>query len=253
MRNATSVHEVLETVHADALVHLAWNVGVDYENSPENAVWVEWSLDLAREFVRCGGRHILMAGSCAEYEWSGAPLSEESPCRPNTAYGAAKLSLGQEVRHLADDDVTVVWPRLFFLFGEGEGPQRVIPHIISDVAAGRNIDWISPDLRRDYLPSDEAAAAIVYLLVASARGAVNVASGAAPTIRELARIVAAALGRDGPSMSSAAVPAPDHLEIRADVTKLRQLGWVPSRTVDEALAAFARANKPDQRSTRDQS
>lgn len=235
------VREVIETVHADVLVHLAWDLSGDYQTSSENQAWVGWSLDLAREFVRAGGRRILVAGSCAEYEWSGAPLSEESPCHPATPYGTAKLLLYRELQSLYGDSVTVLWPRLFFLFGEGERPQRVIPHLIRDVASGRDIDWISPQIRRDFLHADEAAAAMIHLLVAGAEGPVNVASGTAPTIRQIAQIVATALGRDRPGLPSAAVNT-GPLEIRADVTRLGALGWVPRRTVGAALTSLCQAS-----------
>jgi nucleoside-diphosphate-sugar epimerase len=153
--------------------------------------------------------------------------------------------LSREVQDLADEAVTVVWPRLFFLFGEGDRRQRVIPHIIRDVVAGRGIDWISPDLRRDYLHADEAAAAMVHLLFAGAAGVVNVASGAAPSMRELARIVATTLGISEPQMASPAAASLHPQEIRADVSKLRRLGWVPSRTVADALESLSRASATD--------
>ncbi|HXY43376.1 MAG TPA: NAD(P)-dependent oxidoreductase [Acidimicrobiales bacterium] len=241
-----SIREVIETVGADALIHLAWKLDAGYETSSENQAWVGRSLALASAFVESGGRSILMAGSCAEYDWSTVPLSEESPCRPSSPYGAAKLALYREVQSLNDDVVTVVWPRLFFLFGEGERPERVIPRIIRDVAAGRSIDWIDADLRRDYLHADEATDAMVHLLCARVVGAVNVASGSAPTVREIARIVASALEKQEPAMRPPAPSSSSPLEIRADVGKLHRLGWVPSRTVDQALVRLSRAATSDQ-------
>jgi len=252
LENENSIEEVIETVGADALIHLAWNLDADYQTSSENQAWVGRSLALAGAFVQSGGRSILMAGSCAEYDWSTVPLTEESPCRPSTPYGAAKLALYREVQGLSDDGVTLVWPRLFFLFGEGERPERVIPRIIRDVAAGRSIDWIDADLRRDYLHADEATEAMVHLLCTRAVGAVNVASGAAPTVREIARVVANALDKQEPAMRAPASPASGPREIRADVGRLRRLGWVPSRTVEQALARLSRAGMTDQWSRRDQ-
>jgi len=192
-----------------------------------------------------GGRHLLMAGSCAEYEWAISPLGEDSPCRPATRYGAAKLSLYRQLHRLGGDEgVRVVWPRLFFLFGEDERPGRVIPHLINDVLEQRTVDWISPDTRRDYLPVEEASAAIVHLLCSPAAGVVNVASGEAPTVRELIAVVAAALALP-PSPVVAQPPRPP-VEVRADVGKLHELGWSASRSVADALAAVSRAAAPHQ-------
>ena len=233
---------VFEAARPDTLIHLAWNVGPDYQTSPENQTWVRRSGALARTFARAGGQRLLVAGTCAEYDWSKMPLGEESPCRPTSAYGKAKLTLNRQLLALTDEGLGVVWPRLFFLFGEGERPGRVIPSIIRDVAAGRVIDWISPEVRRDYLHADEAATAMVHLVLTGARGVVNVASGEAPTVREIARIVAAALGVGEPMLALPEGSAPWPPEIRADVTRLHKLGFVPDRTVHDALTSLARAS-----------
>jgi nucleoside-diphosphate-sugar epimerase len=138
-------------------------------------------------------------------------------------------------------------------FGEGEPSQRVIPRLIRDVATGRSIDWISPDLRRDYLDADEAAAAMVHLLFTGAHGAVNVASGLAPSVREIARAVAQALKTDEPVMSASEISSSGPSEIRADITKLRRLGWIPSCTLEESLARLCQGTGRNHWSTRDQS
>ena len=62
--------------------------------SLENVRWVEASLLLLRHFAAAGGRRAVVAGTCAEYDWSRSPLSEaESPLVPATLYGAAKRGL----------------------------------------------------------------------------------------------------------------------------------------------------------------
>lgn len=241
MEDRASQREVFESVRPDLLVHLAWSLRDDYQTSPENWRWVEWSLALAREFLMSGGRHILMAGSCAEYEWSDKPLGEKSLCRPATPYGAAKLSLGNEILGLADDSVTVLWPRMFFLFGEGERRSRVIPRLIGDIDAGRSVDWISPETRRDYLDAGEASAAMVHLVLGGATGVVNVASGTALTVQEIAGIIATALGTRAAPIAPTMPAASDPVRICADVSRLRRLGWAPSRSVAESLTALSQA------------
>ncbi|MGH9171762.1 MAG: NAD-dependent epimerase/dehydratase family protein [Acidimicrobiales bacterium] len=242
--DGSAVSSLMGHLKPEALVHLAWNVGGDYQSSEQNEQWVAWSLKVAHEFVNAGGRHILMAGSCAEYDWSVPVLSESSPCIPMSRYGEAKLSLSRQVLAFADRGVSVVWPRLFFLFGQGERSDRVIPRLINDISLDRAIDWIDPDLRRDYLDADAAAAAIVHLICSGAGGIVNVASGSAPSVRELALIVATALAKDPPAMAPLTYAGIRPAEIRADVRRLHQLGWLPSQPVELALMMLARSYDP---------
>jgi nucleoside-diphosphate-sugar epimerase len=235
----------MDRVRPDVLLHLAWNVDTDYETSGDNDRWVQWSLHLAREFIRAGGRHMLVAGSCAEYEWSSPVLCEESRCVPVTRYGIAKLSLSRQVRSFTKVGVKVAWPRLFFLFGEGERDQRLIPHLIRDVRDERMIDWVLPEIRRDYLHVGEAARAIVHLIDRGYDGVINVGSGQAPALEEIAATIAEALGKAAPAITRVGQLSCPTLEIRADISRLRRLGWSPLRTVADALTDLARESVPE--------
>ena len=58
-------------IRPEVLIHLAWYAEHGkYWTSPENVRWVEASLALLRGFAAAGGRRVVMAGTCAEYEWS---------------------------------------------------------------------------------------------------------------------------------------------------------------------------------------
>src|SRR5215469_16223623 len=51
-------------------LHLAWETRHGYFwSAPENRTWVSASLDLLDLFVAAGGRRVVMAGTCAEYDW----------------------------------------------------------------------------------------------------------------------------------------------------------------------------------------
>ena len=75
------------------LLHLAWYTEHgSFWNSPENLAWLAASVQLVGAFTAAGGRRAVVAGSCAEYDWSGPqPCSEPAtPLRPHTLYGTCK-------------------------------------------------------------------------------------------------------------------------------------------------------------------
>src|SRR5437764_6276762 len=121
--NPEQVSALLASIRPSYLLHLAWiaTPGV-YWTSPENHGWVDASLHLVRQFHRWGGRRAVLAGTCAEYDWS-YPLSHETttPLRPMTPYGQCKLQLWQQVRQ---EKLSMAWARLFFLYGPREHPAR---------------------------------------------------------------------------------------------------------------------------------
>jgi nucleoside-diphosphate-sugar epimerase len=79
--------DLLHASHADALMnevrpshllHFAWiaTPGV-YWTSAENFRWLAASEHLLRSFHAHGGSRVMMAGSCAEYDWSRVGVCDE--------------------------------------------------------------------------------------------------------------------------------------------------------------------------------
>src|SRR2546423_6054978 len=87
-------------IRATHLLHFAWYaVPGKYWTSPDNLRWVQASMELLRAFAEHGGSRAVMAGTCAEYDWSYGVCSESStPLAPRTIYGECKHSL-QKMAH----------------------------------------------------------------------------------------------------------------------------------------------------------
>ena len=107
-----AVDTLLTRERPDGLIHLAWHAGAqDRWTSPANLDWMAATLHLAQGFARNGGQAAVCAGSCAEYDWSLAELSEDSPLRPATLYGAAKAGTGLALCK-ADLGIALAWARM---------------------------------------------------------------------------------------------------------------------------------------------
>ena len=85
-----NLQAALRGLGASHLLHLAWYTEHGrYWSSSENLRWVDASLRLLQAFAAQGGRHALLAGSCAEYDWSHgwlrswglAPVEQSEPQR----------------------------------------------------------------------------------------------------------------------------------------------------------------------------
>ena len=65
------IDSLIESVRPTHLLHFAWiaTPGL-YWTSAENYRWLEASQYLLRSFKEHGGKRAVMAGSCAEYDWS---------------------------------------------------------------------------------------------------------------------------------------------------------------------------------------
>jgi nucleoside-diphosphate-sugar epimerase len=228
----SAVSRLLESVRPTHLIHLAWYTQPpEYWHSPMNAAWEACSLHLFESFVRNGGKRFVGTGSCAEYEWGSDVLKEDvTPEVPATPYGCAKLSLKRRSEALAlTAGISFSWARLFFLFGPHERKERFVPSIVDRLLQKENAYCRSGDLIRDLLYVEDAGDAIGALARSNVEGTVNIASGTASQLGEVA--IEIGLVMHLPELVHVASEdskstAPKSLV--ADVSRLsREVGWKP--------------------------
>jgi nucleoside-diphosphate-sugar epimerase len=232
--------EIVRRVEPEVLVHLAWYAEHGaYWNSPESVRWVEASLALLRSFAATHGRRAVIAGTCAEYEWSREVYDEQAPLRPSTLYGSAKHGLRTVAAAFAQQaGIELAWARLFFLYGPEEDPRRFVPSIVLPLLRGEPAPMTQGTQRRDFLHVADAGAALGALAGAELTGAVNVASGEAPPLRELAQRIARLTGHEE-LLRVGALPTREGEPpvLAADVRRLRdELGWRPGIALEDGLA-----------------
>lgn len=232
--------------HAPArAIHLGWYADPhDYRTAAQpNLRSLQDSLDLATLLVDRGCRHLVVAGTSAEYAPSGLPLSEDSPIAPNSVYGAAKASLHLLLRSsLCAGRLDLAWTRLFNITGAGEHPARLVPAVVRALLRGQSVPLTSGDQIRDVLDVEDVAEALVRLSLAQSVGTFNVSSGRGRSLRHLLCAVAERAGNshllDFGRVARAA-DDPDVVVGRNDL--LRQAtGWEPrfdlGATVERAVS-----------------
>lgn len=230
---------LVEAVEPTELLHLAWYAEPGrFWTSPENERWLEASLVLLRAFVAAGGRRAVAAGTCAEYDWSaGGTLREGATAvRPATVYGQAKAALAAEAQRLVP---SLGWGRIFFLYGPGEHPARLVSSVAGALLEGRPAPCTHGRQVRDFLHCADVAAAFAALLASGVAGPVNIASGEPVTLAELVGLIGEATRRPE-LIELGALPArPDEPPVLiADVGRLREeVGFAPRLGLREGIAA----------------
>lgn len=236
---------LVESVAASHLLHLAWYAEPGaFWTARENASWVAATVGLVDDFAGAGGQRATLAGSCAEYDWSASqPLAEDAPLAPATFYGICKDATRRVAEGLAAaTDLSVAWGRIFFLYGPGEDPRRLVGGVARALAAGERAGTSPGTQRRDFLHVDDVAGAFTALSDSDVAGPVNIASGEATPVRSIAECLAQECGRPD-LLDVGALPdrAGDPDELVADIGRLRdEVGFSPARSLAEGLADTAR-------------
>ena len=189
------LEELLEG--SEILVHAAWHAEPgEYLTSPVNLACLTGTLNLANAFAAVRGRRFVGVGTCAEYDASAGLMTTDTPLAPNTLYAACKASAFQVLRFfLGTEDISFAWCRIFYLYGEGEDERRLVPYIRRQLEAGQEVLLTRGDQVRDFLDVKDAARMIADVALGQVQGAVNICSGEAVTVRQLAERVADEYGR----------------------------------------------------------
>lgn len=236
----SAADRLLRDVAPDSLVHLAWiTEHRTFWHAEENRAWIEASVGLGDRFTAGGGTRMTVAGTCAEYDWSGSSMvGDATPLLPGTPYGAAKLQTFERLSALAGrTGMGLAWGRIFFAFGPGEQPSRLVPYVARHLLAGRRAHVTVGDQQRDFLYVDDLAAAFAALHDSDVTGAVNLASGVGVPVSEIVDRVALAVGRpDLVVRDVTPTGAPEPATLVGDVTRLREeVGFDPAWELGSAI------------------
>jgi nucleoside-diphosphate-sugar epimerase len=246
--NPRAIDALLDAVRPTHLLHFAWMATPGlYWTSTENDAWLQAGEHLAQQFFGTGGQRAVMAGSCAEYDWSrvtlcregSSPLADSAGVAPS-AYAAAKLGMHRRLADIARRaGASAAWGRIFFQFGPGEPPGRLVPYVVRSLLAGREARCTAGTQVRSFLHVADVAAAFAALLDSAVAGAVNIGSGEPVSVAALIAAIAARIGRaDLVRLGAVPVPAGEPATLLPDISRLRsEVGWQPQFTLDAALDA----------------
>jgi nucleoside-diphosphate-sugar epimerase len=235
-----SVDALVERVRPSHLLHLAWFSGHRaIYSAPENNHWVKASLGLLASFESGGGQRAVLAGSCAEYDWSEGICSEfGTALKPASVYGAAKVALFRSVEELAArTGLSTAWARIFFLYGPGEPEGRLLASVIRSLLLEQPALCTDGEQLRDYLYVGDVADALVALLGSHVTGPVNIGSGDAVALKELVTAAARKLDREH-LVRLGAIQAPDGEaeRVQAEIGRLvGEVTWHLRYGLDEGL------------------
>jgi len=236
--DGSALDSLLGEIQPAHLLHLAWYAehGHFWE-APENLDWVAGSTRLLRAFAEAGGRRLVVAGTCAEYDWSGDCCGPDTPLRPATLYGACKNALRQVVDGYAPSaGLSSAWGRIFFTFGPNEPPDRLIASVARALVRGETVACSAGTQIRDLLYVEDLADSLAALLESEVEGALDLGSGEPLSLREAVERLERTGGRGGVARFGELPERAGPTRIVADVTRLRdEVGWRPRVGLDEGL------------------
>jgi GDP-L-fucose synthase len=193
---------------------------------------------------RCGAKKLLyLASSCVYPKDAAQPIREdslyESRLEPtNLAYASAKLAgleLCRAMRQQHGLDFNIAVPTNYFGPGDDFSPENshVVGALMARMRSARAVGdpelsiWGTGNARREFLYVDDVADAAVFLMQGhSWDGPLNIGSGVAVSIAELAQMLKEITGYAG--LLTYDATKPDGMPVKVlDSSRLAGLGWAP--------------------------
>jgi UDP-glucose 4-epimerase len=136
--------------------------------------------------------HVIRAGSLAEYGNAPLPYREDTREAPATVYGAGMVAASHYVGALqARLPFPVATARLALIYGPAQSADYLVPALLEKCLAGEVSVIRRPDDRRDLLFIADAVEALMRMAAVPLPPAalINICTGVAPTMREVANLV----------------------------------------------------------------
>ena len=184
---------------------------------------------------------LVRAGSLAEYGAAPSPYREDAREAPHTAYGAGLVAATHFCTALQRRlPFPIATARLALTYGPTQSTDYLLPLLIQRCLAGERTYVRHPMDRRDLIHVDDVVEALMQLGAAVLPGAaiLNIASGVAPTMKEMAELVIEHTGADpalithGDGQASSGA-----IDLRGSAAlALRKLGWRARIPLSDGIA-----------------
>ena len=242
LTDPSAVTEKLVEQRPSMVFHLAGTRGV---GNPH--VWstcaelnVAATVHLLDAAQRVGVERIVIIGSADEYGNQPGPLSEDLDVKPTSPYAASKAAATRFAQAMFErDGCPVVILRPFTVYGPGQPSNMFVAEAVECAVNDEPFRMTEGRQRRDLVYVDDAIVAFIEAAVAPGIEGqiINVGSGKAHALREVAELVWQISGSRGELMIGARAAGNTELhDTWADVRRANELlGWSAEVSLEDGL------------------
>ena len=204
------------------------------------------------EAAREAGARTLVAGSAQVFADSRtSPQDEDTPARPTTPYGAAKLAVHELARVLRAGGTFVV-TAIPYNHESPRRPERYVTRKLTRAAAAislgleQRVTMGDLDAQRDWIHAADVVRGMVLALRHDEPGEYVLAGGVARSVREFAQAAFGAVGLDADALvevDPAFVRPPESTVLVGDASRAKAvLGWEPQVGFEELVREMVEAD-----------
>jgi len=231
------MEKVIAKVRPTHLLNMAWVTTDDYLSSEANYAFLSSGINLLRSFARHGGRRVVFAGTCFEYEFKDSPLKEDDCLAiEKTTYTFCKGLLNNiATKFCREHDLSYGYGRIFYVYGRNEAKTRLTGMLIDRLSHGENAIVKSGSLKRDYLYTKDIANAFVRFLESDVIGDVNICSGKSVTLEEYATCLARCMQKESLLIVENCTAGQPPIIVGDNARLVQEVGYIPEYTITDGF------------------
>lgn len=243
----STLHDVFATARPDVVFHLASSTKKStntamFENARRALSDVDGLLNVlaAAEHATRPPALFIRAGTLAEYGRGSHPYVEHQREKPVTAHAVGMIA----ATHLSDvlqaeTSFPIITARLAIVYGPDQSRQFLVPQLVENCLTGETTRVRYPDEERDLIHIDDVTQALALLSEKPpvSNRTINVATGHATTMRDVAEIVKRHAKSADETIAFGAGTSPNGVRVGSGSPDLMQelYGWRAKVSLDEGL------------------
>ena len=254
LRDAEALRTTVLDVAPAEIFHLAAPAFVpdSWKRPAETMAAIATATGAVLEAARESGARVLVAGSAQVFADSGvSPQDEDTPPRPTTPYGAAKLAVHELARVLRADGTFVV-TAIPYTHESPRRPERYVTRKLTRAAAAislgleERVTMGDLDAQRDWIHAADVVRGMVLALRHDEPGEYVLAGGVARSVREFAQAAFGVVGLEAEALidvDPAFVRPAESTVLVGDASRAKAvLGWEPRVGFDELVREMVDAD-----------
>lgn len=197
LNNHFELANIFNNIKPEYLIHLAWDTKKGYLDSDSNFDLLSSSINMLKYFKDNGGKKVIFTGTCFEYQFKNTPIYEHDELNPTTIYAKCKNYLREiSEMYCTKHNIDLCWARIFYVYGKNENPNRLFPHIINSLKNNNKVSINHSQLKKDYVYAGDVANMLALVINSNINGIINICSGKAISLKEIALIVAKKMNKE---------------------------------------------------------
>ena len=170
----------------DAVLHLAWSEGFRHD-APGHIDRLPTHVDFVRDALRAGIGCFAGLGSMHEIGYWEGMIQADTPSKPRSLYGIAKVALRDAARLLVEQaGMRFLWPRAYYITGDDQANQSIFSKILAWEQEGKaNFPFTSGLNQYDFIDVRELGRQLAALILQTeVTGIVECCSGRPVALRD---------------------------------------------------------------------